>query len=186
MVGYVPCYLKAGGTANYKGGPNPEKYRAMGASGVTIATGCDLGQTDIATLKSYGLADAALLNILAPYIGLKKDAAIKKLHEAPLVISTANAEALDHAVHQGYLARYVIPVWDKEAIKPFAAIPANAQDVVMSVCFQKGVGGVRRDWPKLWNFLRCCQWCLASQELLTGFKEYTGRRKLEGKHLAAI
>lgn len=48
--GYIPCDLVGGGTANYKGGPNPERYRPMGVSGVTVGTGVDLGQTDAATL----------------------------------------------------------------------------------------------------------------------------------------
>lgn len=184
--GYIPCYLKSGGSANYWGGPNPANYTAMGASGVTIGTGCDLGQTDIPTLKAYGLTDNFLLNILTPYIGLKKNAAIQKLHQAPLVISEDNAKALDHAVHGGYLKRYVRPAYEKKSRVKFDDLPKQAQAVIMSVCFQKGCGGVRRDWPKLWNYLTWCQWRLASLELATGFKDYVWRRRIEGKHLAAI
>ncbi|MEG6503236.1 pesticin C-terminus-like muramidase, partial [Desulfovibrio sp. 1214_IL3152] len=53
--GYIPCDLVGGGTANYKGGPNPERYRPMGVSGVTVGTGVDLGQTDAATLVRIGV-----------------------------------------------------------------------------------------------------------------------------------
>ncbi|WP_302608478.1 pesticin C-terminus-like muramidase, partial [uncultured Desulfovibrio sp.] len=42
----TPCNLTTGGTANYTGGPNPERYVPMGVSGVTIGTGVDLGQKD--------------------------------------------------------------------------------------------------------------------------------------------
>lgn len=184
--GYIPCNLKTGGTANYKGGPNPQNYTAMGASGVTIATGCDLGQTDIATLQKYGLTDDFLLNRFKPYIGLKQNDAIYRLNSLPLNITEAQAESLDNAVHNGYLSRYVVPAYNKASRISFYDLPANAQDVIMSVCFQKGCGGVRRDWPKLWSFLISQDWKAASNELITGFAQYKNRRTIEGKHLAEL
>lgn len=184
--GYIPCNLKAGGTANYRGGPFPERYAAMGASGVTIGTGCDLGQTDADTLRAYGLDDQCLLDCFAPYLGLKQDAAIMRLHEKPLSITPAQAEKLDHAVHGGYLARYVRPAYDRASAVPFDALPPQAQAVVMSVCFQKGCGGVRRDWPKLWSYLTAQNWASAANELQTGFRQYQNRRMAEGKHLSTL
>lgn len=185
-VGYIPCYLTTGGSANYKGGPNPERYTAMGASGVTIGTGCDLGQTSIAELQGYGLTDNSLLGILSPYIGLKKIAAIQKLRQNPLVISMTNAEKLDHAVHGGYLSRYVRPAYEKKSRAKFDDLPWQAQAVVMSVCFQKGCGGVARDWPKLWGHLCACNWSGAANELRNGFTNYLGRRRQEAELLEGI
>ena len=185
-VGYIPCFLTTGGSANYKGGPNPERYTAMGSSGVTIATGCDLGQTDIPTLKGYGLIDSFLLDILSPYIGLKKTAAIQKLHQTPLVISMTNAEKLDHAVHGGYLSRWVRPAYEKKSRVKFDDLPWQAQAVIMSVCFQKGCGGVAKDWPKLWSHLCACNWTGAANELRTGFTNYLGRRRQEAELLEGI
>ncbi len=91
--GYVPCnrisdgkgrnYIGAVGVppcgVQYPATGDPSGFRAMGASGVTVATGCDLGQTDIPTLKAYGLTDEDLLCKLDPYIGLKKSAALQRL-----------------------------------------------------------------------------------------------------------
>lgn len=185
-VGYIPCFLKTGGSANYKGGPNPGNYTAMGASGVTIATGCDLGQTDIPTLRGYGLTNSFLLDILNPYIGLKKDAAIRKLHAAPLAISSANAEALDHAVHGGYLNRYVRPAYEKASGVKFDDLPPQAQAVIMSICFQKGCSGVRNGCPKTWKYLITQNWKAASQELQHGFRDYAARRKTEGRLLEEL
>lgn len=54
LRGYIPCDLRTGGTANYYGGPNPERYVPMGISGVTVGTGVDLGQTDATTLGGMG------------------------------------------------------------------------------------------------------------------------------------
>ncbi len=184
--GYIPCNLTTGGTANDRGGPNPERYVAMGASGVTIGTGCDLGQTDAKTLRLYGLDDQDLLDAFSPYLGLKQNAAIQRLHEMPLAISPLQAEKLDHAVHGGYLSRYVRPAYDSASKVPFDSLPEPAQAVIMSVCFQKGCGGVRRDWPKLWGYLTSQNWANAVNELQTGFKQYQNRRIAEGKHLGAL
>lgn len=184
-AGYIPCNLVSGGTANYKGGPHPERYKAMGASGVTIATGCDLGQTDRYTLISYGLPPA-IANLFAFYFGKKRDAAINALHAEPLTITEAQAKAVDEAVHKGYLNRYVRPAYEKDSGASFDALPPQAQAVIMSLCFQKGCGGVRKDWPKVWGYLIHQQWQQASQELLTGFTQYVGRRKKEGNLLREI
>lgn len=187
-TGYIPCYLKAGGSANYRGTGDPAKYIAMGASGVTIGTGCDLGQTTIAQLREYGVKDEVLLGTLQPYIGLKKDAAIQKLHRSGGVkISPEQARGLDHAVHGGYLEKWVIPAYERDSRGVrFDALPKQAQAVIMSVCFQKGAGGVKRDWPKTWKYLTTQNWAAASQELRTGFVKYVGRRNTEGKLLGEI
>ena len=85
-VGYIPCncVFKAGKTANYRGEGDPDGYPAMGASGVTIATGVDLGQTDVATLKKIGVIDAVIEQLM-PYIGLRRDDAIRAVDIAMLL-----------------------------------------------------------------------------------------------------
>lgn len=182
---YIPCFLKAGGTANYIGGPNPDNYRAMGASGCTVGIGCDLGQTDEKTLLGYGLSpDVAV--IFRPYYGKKKDDAIQVLHTLPLVVSESVAKELTIAVHKGYLEKYVKPAYALKSRVLFDSLPKQAQAVVMSVCYQKGVGGVRRDWPKLWEYLTTQKWRLAVNELKTGFSQYKSRRKIEGELLEEL
>lgn len=188
--GYIPCYKIGGGTANYRGGPDPQSYQAMGASGVTIATGCDLGQTDEKTLLAYGLS-RDIAKIFRPYYGKKRHKAIEALYRAPLAISGAHAKELNLAVHKGYLDAWVRPAWEKAArvhdpSASFDALPPQAQDVIMSVCFQKGCGGVARDWPKLWGYLTTRDWRRASEELNNGFRQYVSRRKTEGAHLRVL
>lgn len=181
-VGYIPAR-----PGNFYGRPNqrPEAYTAIGASGVTIATGCDLGQTDAQTLRGYGLPDA-IVNQLRPYIGLKRADAIQKLSALPLTISTDTAALLDECVHAGYLRRYVAPAYERAADVRFDDLPKQAQAVVFSVCFQKGCGGVRKDWPKLWGYLVTQNWCAASKELRTGFTQYKLRRRIEGELLKEL
>lgn len=181
-VGYIPC---TPGNFTGKAEQKPEKYEAIGASGVTIATGCDLGQTDIPSLKGYGVSDD-LIGKLEPYIGLKTSKAIAKLSELPLSITAEEAQHLDTCVHTGYLNRYVRPAFDRAARFAFDDLPKQAQAVVFSVCFQKGCGGVKRDWPKTWEYLTTRNWAAASHELLNGFKDYKLRRSLEGTLLKEL
>lgn len=184
--GYIPCFVRTGGTANYKGDADPGIYTVMGASGVTIATGCDLGQTTLDTLREYGIHKQALLQTLVPYIGLKKSAAINALYKKPLMISMEDAEIIDHAVHGGYLDKYVRPAYDRDSSVKFDDLPKQAQAVVMSLCFQKGCGGVRRDWPKTWKYLTTQNWAAASHELQYGFTQYKNRRRIEGQLLEEL
>lgn len=198
--GYVPCtrisdgkgrnYIGAVGVppcgVQYPATGDPSGFRAMGASGVTVATGCDLGQTDISTLKAYGLTDEDLLRKLDPYIGLKNSAALQRLFHLPLLLTVTEASSLDQAVHGGYLARYVRPAYQKDSRVAFDDLPKEAQAVIFSCCYQKGCGGVRRDWPKLWKYLTQCDWASASWELQRGFKQYAGRRKIEGQLLEPL
>lgn len=182
LRGYIPAR-----PGNFYGNANqnPDAYTVIGVSGVTIATGCDLGQTDAATLQSYGLP-LAIVNQLRPYLGLKSSAAIAKLSALPLTIAPDTAALLDECVHAGYLQRYVAQAYQKAAGTSFYALPKQAQAVVFSVCYQKGCGGVRRDWPKLWGYLTTQNWCAAAKELRTGFTQYKLRRKIEGDLLQEL
>jgi len=176
LRGYIPAR-----PGNFYGNANqrPDTYTVIGVSGVTIATGCDLGQTDASTLQAYGVP-LAIINQLRPYLGLKSSAAIAKLSALPLTIAPDTAALLDECVHAGYLLRYVEPAYNKASAVPFADLPKQAQAVVFSTCYQKGCGGVRRDWPRLWGYLTTQNWCAASKELRTGFSQYKLRRKIEG------
>lgn len=182
---YIPCFLRTGGSANYFGGPNPSNYVAMGASGCTIGVGCDLGQTDAKTLRSYGCAED-IVQIFTPYYGKRKAAAIDILHVKPLTVSDEVAEALSIAVHNGYLLQNVRPAFEKKSRVKFDNLPKQAQAVVMSVCYQKGAYGVQRDWPKTWKYLTTCDWASAAYELKHGFAQYKSRRRLEGDLLEEL
>lgn len=182
---YIPCFLRSGGSANYFGGPNPGNYIAMGASGCTVGVGCDLGQTDAATLQSYGCPED-IIRVFTPYYGKRKDAAVRILHEKPLTVSQEVADGLTLAVHEGYLARNVRPAYDKKSSVKFDNLPKQAQAVVMSICYQKGVGGVQRDYPKTWKYLTAQDWVRASRELKTGFVQYKSRRRIEGELLGEL
>ena len=182
-VGYIPCRQ-----GNFRGKPNqePSKYVAFGVSGVTIATGVDLGQTDVKSLKGYGVPDD-LIAKLEPYIGLKQAAALYKLAEIPLSISQEDASLLDTCVHTGYLDRYVRPTYERDANFPFDVLPKQAQAVVFSMVYQLGAAGVKKRAPKTWAYLTSRNWTAASNELMHCFGgDYKLRREIEGKLLKEL
>ena len=97
--GYIPCRP---GNFYGKPGQDPARFTAIGVSGVTIATGVDLGQTDAEEMDAYGLP-RDLIETLSPYFCLSGRRAINRLAQRPLTISADDAEVLDLAVHKGQL-----------------------------------------------------------------------------------
>ncbi len=63
-------------------------------SGVTIATGFDLGQRNESDLKSLGIS-AALITKFKPYLGMKGVAAADFLKKNPLTITDDEAKEID-------------------------------------------------------------------------------------------
>jgi len=188
LRGYIPCIRKSGGSANFKGpeSGNPADFTAMGVSGVTVATGVDLGQTDAETLLRNGL-DGGIVNMLRPYLTLRKDAAISKLHALPLSVSADTAHALDN-VTLGIHARLIAARYnrDKPAI-PFEALPRQAQAAIFSLLFQRGTG-VAGKAPQTWAAFLRGDWTEASARLCDAsmWDGYHGRRNLEGELLKEI
>ena len=101
-VAYIPCQRR-----NYTGGRAYDFAvfgPVIGASGVTVGTGLDLGQQAEADLRRMGIP-AALIGRFLPYLGHRKMDAVFALHDAPLTLSDAECDALDAAVHADYIAR---------------------------------------------------------------------------------
>lgn len=180
--GYIPARP---GDFHGKASQDAARYTAIGASGVTVATGCDLGQTDAPTLRAYGL-EPAIVSQLLPYMGKKRGEAIALLQRLPLIVSPETAQAIDAAVRLGYLQRFVRPAYETAAGVCVDHLPDPAQAVVFSCCFQKGCAGVRRDWPILWGHFTRRDWMAAARELRHGFTQYAARRRMEGELLATM
>ena len=186
--GYIPCYRTRGGTANYRGpesGP-PADFIAMGVSGVTIATGVDLGQTDAAALLRGGL-DSGITCMLRPYLGLRKEAAIHKIHALPLIIAPATADALDEVMIGIHAGRIRVRYDSSRPVTPFDGLPWQAQAAIFSLLYQRGTGASDKA-PNTWAALVRGDWRDASARfcdasLWVGYQE---RRKLEGALLKEI
>ena len=187
LRGYIPCDLRTGGTANYYGGPNPERYVPMGISGVTIGTGVDLGQTDAATLADIGV-EQGIINQLRPYLGQRQAAAVAVLHRLPLTISQDVADELDAAMLNHHITK-IADYYDRAVGLPgrFATLPWQAQAVIVSIQYQRGVKSPRK-YPNTWSALVRQDWADAAARLGNGrlWSGYQRRRRLEGRLLEEL
>ena len=184
--GYIPCFIRGGGTCNYRGtGYNVSKLDPMGVSGVTVGIGVDLGQQTEHQLRKWGVSDA-LLDKLRPYIGAKDKAACIALQKAPLTLTEEEARELTYAEQRGYMDEVVVPTWNYSygAKGKFDTLPWQAQCVIFSLVYQLGWGGLRRRGPCTLRALEAHDWARAIANLQSGAKgwngEYHERRRQEG------
>lgn len=119
-----------------------------GRSGLTIATGFDVGQRSEANLADMGLPPEVGPR-LAPYAGVRftgmKHPAVLKivLERGPIpVLTKPEADAVDALVHREYLlsARDSFNVRHQPRVPNFEALPGNWQTVLFSRTFHQGVG----------------------------------------------
>jgi len=127
-----------------------------GASGMTIATGFDIGQIGEKQLKQYDLPASAVAQIKpflnvkfgGPSSPLKKSmtkqevaAHVAKLGPVP-IISKSDAEAVDAAIHGAHLSS-ASDSWNaarKKSVPSFEELPEAWQTVLFSRTFHQGMG----------------------------------------------
>ena len=152
------------------------------ASGVTLATGVDLGQLTSAALTAFGL-DAGLTQRLMPYVGLRGTAAVAMLAAHPLTITQAESDALD-AADRGPDINPMAAAFQAAAGIAFQDLPDAAQTVMASVAFQYG-SNLRRRCPRFWQACVTQDWTGAVTELRNFGDAYPTRRRKEAAYLAA-
>lgn len=166
LAGYVP----ASGVSN---------------SGVTIATGFDLGARNEADLKKMNLS-TGLINKLKPYLGLKKNAAVAALKKTPLSITKQEATAIDTAAKKEatdlLVRRYNAAISPK--LKKFSQLDKAAQTVIASVSYQYGNLATRA--PKFWKAVTDQDWANAVKILKNFQDQYPTRRNKEAALLQSI
>ena len=168
--GYVPC----------KGGV------PLGVSGVTIGTGCDLGQQTAAALLDMGVPHSVVIKLL-PYIGLKKQAAVDAIKCQALTLTAKEVKTLDDAVIGQYVKNIAAHYDKSNPYQPFAAIPRQAQAVIVSILYQRGLGFSGKA-PVLWRAMLAGDWKTAATWLCDPANGggYHSRRKAEGELLKQI
>jgi GH24 family phage-related lysozyme (muramidase) len=181
--GYIPC-----AKGNYYG-TGPEKGDPLGASGVTVATGVDLGQQTLDGLRNMGLGEETL-KVLLPYLGFKKSAAVEKLKETGgLTLTAAQVDEIDKAVHARYIAETA------SLFGPaFEEAPKQAQAVAVSLHYQFGTPrraespslGLAWEAMKKGNYTQAAQYLKAVQGWSVGHRKYMERRKQEADLLLEI
>lgn len=159
---------------------------ANSRSGVTIATGFDVGQRNRADLVALGLP-LSLVDKLTPYLGVIRFDAQKLLDKKPLRITLLEARLIDKAVKHDHLAKLVA----RYAASPhntgrvhFFSLPAEAQTVIASLSFQYGNLSVRA--PRIWRMVSSQDWTAAVRELRNFGDLHPTRRNLEADMLVRI
>lgn len=154
----------------------------LGMSGVTVATGFDLGQQSKNCLIVMGLP-TALIARLAPYLGARRAEAQYILAREPLTLTREEVEVIDTAV-QG---RYIDETAELFGRAAFEAAPREVQAVAVSLHYQFGVP-YRKTSPALgtaWDAMRRGEYVYAAAQLReplgwsAGHRQYMKRRQAE-------
>lgn len=132
LHGYIPGHVH---------GHKHDGGHVGGRSGVTIATGFDLGQQSVDALNTtYGLS-AALQAKYRPYCNKTKQDAVDVLEALPLTISKAEADETDMRV-QRYFLLSAKASWDGtgNATRKFVELSPAQQTVLLSRTYHQGTG----------------------------------------------
>jgi len=155
--------------AAMEGGQRLQAYvPPAGRSGVTVATGVDLGQISQDELKGRRGLAADLTKRLQPYVGKirGRDAPEELLRHQPLRISSAEADQIDEA-WQRPLLRATISEWDRRGPSlVFRSLSPAQQTVLFSRTYHQGPG--MPDTAIAEEFYRAAQkgkWADAEQHL---------------------
>lgn len=157
--------------------PNPTGSQ----SGVTIATGFDIGQRNAADMNGMDIAQDLKAKLM-PYVLMKGPAALDFLNANPLVITDAEVQSIDDAVHESFTAQLVASyngaVSGKPGLQPFDGIIPEAQTVIASVAYQYGTN-LARATPRFWGDVTSQNWPQTVTELRNFGDAYPTRRNKE-------
>lgn len=181
LQAYIPCRRK-----NFTGDNSFSQCgEVIGSSGVTVASGLDLGQQNAASLVRMGIPED-LRTRFAPYLGKKKTAAVDALAAAPFRLTESECDAVDRCVHRDYIDR-AGALFDKHTCDlKFAECPRQVQAVISSLFYQLGAYNGNPGYRILWKHLTDNSWEAAADELLSGFTRYRSRREAEGRLLEEV
>ncbi len=163
-----------------------------GQSGVTIATGFDIGQRNARDLAQLFGEESELYNLYLPYVGLRRAAAQTALSNNPLTISTEQAVETNRRVKQSIVSR-LIQRYDSDSARyrlnnpyhrTFLQLPREAQTVIASVEFQ--YGSIRSGAPNFWRQVTSQDWRAAYDNLRNFGDAYATRRRREAAYLWPI
>lgn len=167
--------------------PKDKKGNIIDSSGVTIATGLDLGQQSEKTIR--GMKLEKYLSIFTPYLGLKKEDADIALKKKPLQITSQDAEEIDKGVKSYYLGKVILSYnrAARKALSPiqnFTLLPTPIQTVLFSLYYNLGELSIKA--PNTWNSVIENNW----QNLYNNLTHFghrnqglTNRRLKEAKYL---
>jgi hypothetical protein len=166
--------MRAEGGIRASGYVPQRQGRPVGESGVTIGAGVDLGHQTEEGLRACGV-DEALLESLKPYLGLRKEAALRALTDRPLELSMPEARELTGLVHDGIIGA-LARCYERETGHSFYSLPSAWQTVIADLAIQYGPALAKRT-PRFWGHVTGGRWGAARAEL-EDFKDAFESRRL--------
>jgi len=120
--------------------PVDKEGKAIGKSGVTIASGVDLGQFSYKEFTDLfpAYSDSKLFNQLYDYIGFTGDEAIARLKALPLTITEDQAIMIDSVMHDKF-NRELQKHWNEAFDVKFYELPDKVKTVLFSLAWNMGV-----------------------------------------------
>ncbi len=149
-MGINPIVSKFEGGQKLEAYPPPAK-----GSGVTVATGIDLGQRSSAELKDLGLPDS-LIEKVSPYLGKKDSTAKNYLKSNPLELSQDEADLLDSAISQK-ISSQVSDKYYEATGQELSDLPEEAKIVLESLAYNFGPN-LDQKLPTLWSHVTNNDW----------------------------
>jgi len=149
--------------------PEPDKSQ----SGVTVASGFDLGQKQKSDLQGL---PKTLQDKLTKYLGKKKQQAVEELQKFPLIITDEEAKLLNKKAKEDSVYDLTTK-WKNKTGKNFSELTPSQQTAIASVSFQ--YGDLESATPNFWNSVTNNQWGDAISELRNFKDAYPTRRNLE-------
>lgn len=143
-------------------------------SGVTVASGFDIGQRSVEQIDDmfgYELADK-----LAPYCGVVGHDAVELITKRPLKITEDEAEEINRLAHKEAV-NLLLADWNKATKTPFHSLSDECQTVVASVAFQYGDLPTRT--PNFWRQVTAGDWWGALANLRNFGDRFKTRRNIE-------
>ncbi len=161
--------------------------KVLGRSGMTVATGFDIGQWKVSELNDLGFSDALMKKIqifAAPnnFKGLDKAqvaAKVAKLGPVP-ELSADEADQCDGVVF-GKILGDAVKAWNSQkspGVPDFKALPSGWQTVWFSRVYQEGPQPKSADAKAFRSAALAGQWQSAITKL-SAYKEYTSRANQE-------
>lgn len=129
--------------------------RNLVKSGVTIASGFDLGQHDIKYLNKLNLPED-LKRKLIPYMGLTGQLARDMLKVLPLYVTKEEALLINKEVKHDKAVEVMHRYNEASKKHSFTSLDSPVQTVIMSVAFQYGDLGRRT--PNFWGVVTKGDW----------------------------
>jgi Bacterial toxin homologue of phage lysozyme, C-term len=153
--------------------PSDKNGNPIDKSGVTIATGIDLGQMSEKEINNLSIPED-LKDKLSDYVGVN---GIELLREKPLIINEQEAILLDNAI-QEKMSNALISSYNLDSAElKFTDLPPEIQNAIASVSYQ--YGDLATSCPKFWTYITEYRWSEAENELRNFGDKFHSRRELE-------